>query len=125
MSLKGRTLIITGASRGIGKAIALRAALDGANVAVLAKTTETHPRLPGTVYSAVEEINEAGGVIIADSERKSARGTQDGQQLDSLMAEGQTSGTFNLEAEKPRPDDPPVSVAVPSSVLRRQNRRHR
>lgn len=65
MSLKGRTLIITGASRGIGKAIALRAAQDGANVAVLAKTTETHPRLPGTVYSAVEEINEAGGKGLA------------------------------------------------------------
>lgn len=61
MSLSGKTLFITGASRGIGKAIALRAARDGANVAVVAKTAEPHPRLPGTVYSACEEIRAAGG----------------------------------------------------------------
>lgn len=59
--LKGKTLFITGASRGIGLAIALRAARDGANVAVAAKTSEPHPRLPGTVYSACEEIEKAGG----------------------------------------------------------------
>jgi citronellol/citronellal dehydrogenase len=61
MSLKGKTLFITGASRGIGKAIAVRAARDGANVAVVAKTTEPHPKLPGTIYTAAEEINAAGG----------------------------------------------------------------
>jgi citronellol/citronellal dehydrogenase len=61
MSLKGRTLFITGASRGIGKAIALRAARDGANVAIIAKTTEPHPKLPGTIYTAAEEIEAAGG----------------------------------------------------------------
>jgi len=61
MSLKGKTLFITGASRGIGKAIALRAAQDGANVAVVAKTKEPHPKLPGTVYNAVEDIRNAGG----------------------------------------------------------------
>lgn len=60
-SLKGKTLFITGASRGIGKAIALRAAQDGANVAVVAKTAEPHPKLPGTVHTAVEEIEKAGG----------------------------------------------------------------
>jgi len=60
-SLKGKTLFITGASRGIGKAIALRAAQDGANVAIAAKTAEPHPKLPGTVYSAAEEIEAAGG----------------------------------------------------------------
>lgn len=60
-SLAGKTLFITGASRGIGLAIALRAARDGANVAVAAKTTDPDPRLPGTVYSAVEQINAAGG----------------------------------------------------------------
>jgi citronellol/citronellal dehydrogenase len=60
-SLKGKTLFITGASRGIGKAIALRAAQDGANVTVAAKTSEPHPKLPGTVYTAVEEIEKAGG----------------------------------------------------------------
>ncbi|MEJ2294851.1 MAG: NAD(P)-dependent oxidoreductase [Candidatus Lokiarchaeota archaeon] len=60
-TLKNKTLFITGASRGIGKAIALRAAQDGANIAVVAKTKEPHPKLPGTVYSAVDEINAAGG----------------------------------------------------------------
>jgi citronellol/citronellal dehydrogenase len=59
--LKGRTLFITGASRGIGKAIALRAAADGANVAIAAKTTEPHPKLPGTIYTAATEIEQAGG----------------------------------------------------------------
>jgi citronellol/citronellal dehydrogenase len=60
-TLKGKTLFITGASRGIGLAIALRAAKDGANVAIVAKTAEPHPKLPGTVYSAAEEIEKAGG----------------------------------------------------------------
>ena len=59
--LKNKTLFITGASRGIGKAIALRAAQDGANIAVVAKTKEPNPKLPGTVYSAVDEINAVGG----------------------------------------------------------------
>jgi len=59
--LKGRTLFITGGSRGIGKAIALRAAADGANVAIAAKTAEPHPKLPGTIYTAAEEIEAAGG----------------------------------------------------------------
>lgn len=60
-SLKGKTLVITGASRGIGKAIALRAAADGANVAILAKSKEAHPKLPGTIFSAAVEIRAAGG----------------------------------------------------------------
>ena len=64
-NLKNKTLFITGASRGIGHAIALRAARDGANVAVVAKTAEPHPKLPGTVYSAVEEIDAAGGCGLA------------------------------------------------------------
>ncbi|XP_013106683.1 hydroxysteroid dehydrogenase-like protein 2 [Stomoxys calcitrans] len=59
--LAGRTLFITGASRGIGKAIALKAARDGANIIVAAKTAEPHPKLPGTIYSAAEEIEKAGG----------------------------------------------------------------
>lgn len=59
--LSGKTLLITGASRGIGLAIALRAARDGANIAVLAKTTEPHPKLPGTIHTAAEEIERAGG----------------------------------------------------------------
>ena len=61
MSLAGKTLFITGASRGIGLAIALRAARDGANVAIAAKTAEPHPKLPGTIYTAAEEIEAAGG----------------------------------------------------------------
>jgi citronellol/citronellal dehydrogenase len=59
--LSGKTIFITGASRGIGKAIALRAARDGANIAVVAKTDKPHPKLPGTVWTAVEEIEAAGG----------------------------------------------------------------
>ncbi|HEX2224919.1 MAG TPA: NAD(P)-dependent oxidoreductase [Thermoanaerobaculia bacterium] len=59
--LRGKTLFITGASRGIGKAIALRAAADGANVVIAAKTSEPHPKLPGTIHSAAEEIEAAGG----------------------------------------------------------------
>ncbi|CAH3830608.1 unnamed protein product [Pieris brassicae] len=59
--LAGRTLFITGASRGIGKAIALKAAKDGANVVIAAKTAEPHPKLPGTIYTAAEEIEALGG----------------------------------------------------------------
>ena len=59
--LKGKTLFITGASRGIGKAIGLRAAADGANIVIVAKTGEPHPKLPGTVYTAAKEMEEAGG----------------------------------------------------------------
>ncbi len=59
--LKGKTLFISGGSRGIGLAIALRAARDGANIVIAAKTTEPHPKLPGTIYTAAEEIEAAGG----------------------------------------------------------------
>jgi citronellol/citronellal dehydrogenase len=61
MSLAGKTLFITGASRGIGLAIALRAARDGANVAIAAKTAAPHKHLPGTIYSAAQEVEQAGG----------------------------------------------------------------
>ena len=61
MSLRGKTLFISGASRGIGLEIGLRAARDGANVAIVAKTSEPHPKLPGTVYTAAREIEAAGG----------------------------------------------------------------
>ncbi|MBY0432259.1 MAG: NAD(P)-dependent oxidoreductase [Rhodospirillales bacterium] len=60
-NLAGKTLFITGASRGIGKAIALRAAADGARIAVVAKTTDPNPKLPGTIHSAAAEIEAAGG----------------------------------------------------------------
>ncbi len=61
MSLTGKTLFISGASRGIGLAIALRAARDGANIAIAAKTATPHPKLAGTIYTAAEEIERAGG----------------------------------------------------------------
>ncbi|MBN8608163.1 MAG: NAD(P)-dependent oxidoreductase [Caulobacterales bacterium] len=61
MSLSGKTLFITGASRGIGLAIALRAARDGANIVIAAKTAEPHKKLPGTIYSAADEVEKAGG----------------------------------------------------------------
>src|SRR5215510_10090692 len=60
-TLQGKTLFITGASRGIGLAIGVRAARDGANVVIAAKTAEPHPKLPGTIYTAAKEIEDAGG----------------------------------------------------------------
>lgn len=65
VDLKGKTLFITGASRGIGKAIGLRAARDGANIVIAAKTAETNPRLAGTIHSAAEEMVSAGGKALA------------------------------------------------------------
>ena len=64
MSLQGKRIFITGGSRGIGLAIALRAARDGASVAIAAKTVEPNPKLPGTIYSAAEEIKAAGGTAL-------------------------------------------------------------
>jgi len=65
MNLKGKTLFITGASRGIGLAIGKRAAADGANVVIVAKTAEENPKLPGTIHSAAREIEAAGGKALA------------------------------------------------------------
>ncbi|MCU0682639.1 MAG: NAD(P)-dependent oxidoreductase [Polyangiaceae bacterium] len=64
-TLEGKTVFITGASRGIGKAIGLRAARDGANVVIASKTSEPHPKLPGTIHTAAREIEEAGGRALA------------------------------------------------------------
>lgn len=64
-ALKGKTLFVTGGSRGIGLTIALRAARDGANVAIVAKTAEPHPRLPGTIHTAARDIEAAGGKALA------------------------------------------------------------
>ncbi|MBX9692011.1 MAG: SDR family NAD(P)-dependent oxidoreductase, partial [Cyanobacteria bacterium] len=61
MSLSGKTIFITGASRGIGHAIGLRAARDGANIVIAAKTVEEHPKLPGTIFTAAEEMKRCGG----------------------------------------------------------------
>lgn len=65
MSLQGKKIFITGGSRGIGLAIALRAARDGALIAIAAKTAEPNPKLPGTIYTAAEEIKAAGGTALA------------------------------------------------------------
>ena len=65
MTLRGRTLFITGASRGIGHAIALRAAADGANIVIAAKTTTPHPKLPGTIHTAAADVEKAGGQALA------------------------------------------------------------
>jgi citronellol/citronellal dehydrogenase len=81
--LKGKTLLITGASRGIGLAIALRAARDGANVIVAAKTAEPHPKLPGTIYSAAKEIEEAGGRALPI-----AMDVRDDAQIERAVEEG-------------------------------------
>ncbi|MCV6628147.1 MAG: NAD(P)-dependent oxidoreductase [Cellvibrionaceae bacterium] len=64
-NLKGKTIFITGASRGIGRAIALRAAADGANIVIAAKSDEPHPKLPGTIHSVAEEVRAAGGQALA------------------------------------------------------------
>jgi citronellol/citronellal dehydrogenase len=65
MSLKGKTIFITGATRGIGKAIAIRAAQDGANIVIAAKTVTPHPSLEGTIHTAAEEVRKAGGKCLA------------------------------------------------------------
>jgi citronellol/citronellal dehydrogenase len=65
MSLNGKTLFITGASRGIGREIALRAARDGANIVIAAKSAEAHPKLPGTIHSVAAEVEAAGGKALA------------------------------------------------------------
>ncbi|APC17166.1 short chain dehydrogenase [Pseudomonas frederiksbergensis] len=65
MSLQGKTLFITGASRGIGREIALRAAQDGANIVIAAKSAEPHPKLPGTIFSVAQEVEAAGGQALA------------------------------------------------------------
>ena len=65
MALSGKTLLITGASRGIGRAIALRAARDGANVAIAAKSGVPNPKLPGTIHTVADEVRAAGGQALA------------------------------------------------------------
>jgi citronellol/citronellal dehydrogenase len=82
MSLKGRTLFITGASRGIGLAIALRAARDGANIAIAAKTKEPHPKLEGTIFTAAAEVERAGGRALA-----LAVDVREEQQVEAAIAE--------------------------------------
>src|SRR6187551_2938655 len=79
--LKNKTIFITGASRGIGHAIALRAAADGANVVIAAKTTEPHPKLPGTIFTAAADVESAGGHALAV-----AADIRDEAQVDAAIA---------------------------------------
>ena len=72
MSLRGKTLFISGASRGIGLAIAVRAAKDGANIAIAAKSDQPNPRLPGTIHTAAEAIEAAGGKVSGSVSRKTS-----------------------------------------------------
>ncbi len=65
MTLAGKRIFVTGGSRGIGLAIALRAAKGGASIAIAAKTTDPHPKLPGTIFTAAREIEDAGGKALA------------------------------------------------------------
>jgi citronellol/citronellal dehydrogenase len=81
MSLQGLTVFITGASRGIGHAIAMRAAADGANVVIAAKTTEPHPKLPGTIHTAAADVEAAGGKALAV-----ATDIRDEAQVDAAIA---------------------------------------
>jgi NAD(P)-dependent dehydrogenase (short-subunit alcohol dehydrogenase family) len=74
-TLAGKTLFISGASRGIGLAIALRAARDGANIAIAAKTSTPHPKLPGTIHTAADEVRRAGGQAFRTADRSG--GSQD------------------------------------------------
>ena len=64
MSLKDKVIFMSGGSRGIGLAIAMRAAKDGAKIAIAAKTTEPHPKLEGTIYTAARDIEQAGGMAL-------------------------------------------------------------
>ena len=101
-SLAGKTLFITGASRGIGLAIALRAARDGANVAIAAKTTEPHPKLPGTIYTAAKAIEEAGGralplvVDVRDEEQVRAAVAQAAERFGGIDACINNASAINL-----------------------------
>ena len=94
MSLNGKTLFITGASRGIGLAIALRAARDGANIAIAAKTVKPDPRLPGTIFSAAEEIEKAGGKALP-----LACDIRDEQSVEKAVAETVAKLSARFDAE--------------------------
>src|SRR5258708_12034151 len=95
MSLNGKTIFITGASRGIGREIALRCARDGANIALAAKTVEPHPRLAGTIHSVAHEVEAAGGGALPLQ--------LDVREENSVRAAGQKSVPVFAGGRLPRP----------------------
>lgn len=101
-ALKGKTLFITGASRGIGRAIALKCAADGANIVIAAKSAEPHPKLPGTIYSVAEEVEQAGGralalqVDVREEEQVSAAMASAAEQFGGIDAVVNNAGAINL-----------------------------
>lgn len=111
-ALRGRTILMSGGSRGIGLAIAVRAAAEGANVAMLAKTDRPHPKLPGTVHTAVEEVRSAGGRGLAivgdvrndeDIERAVRETMQEFGGIDAVVNNASAidlSGSLDLAAKK-------------------------
>ena len=106
MSLTGKTLFISGASRGIGLAIALRAARDGANVALIAKTAEPHPKLEGTVYTAAEQIEAAGGKalpIVGDIRDEAAGRAAPSRRPSSASAASTSASTTPRRSTCPAP----------------------
>ena len=108
MSLAGKTLFVTGASRGIGLAIALRAARDGANVAIAAKTSEPHKHLPGTIYSAAKEIEAAGGralPLIVDVRDEASEVTESAASLQRRIRD-------LCRAEPPDATIPPAAIRL-------------
>jgi NAD(P)-dependent dehydrogenase (short-subunit alcohol dehydrogenase family) len=99
-TLKGKTLFITGASRGIGLAIGLRAARDGANVAIAAKTAGANAKLPGTIYTAAKEIEAAGGIA-----RREATRTAEGRALLDCFAALAMTGRARVSLAAPTDGD--------------------
>jgi citronellol/citronellal dehydrogenase len=102
MSLEGRVMFMSGGSRGIGLAIAIRAARDGAKVALMAKTAEPHPKLPGTVFTAAEEIEAAGGEAlpivgdIRDAEAVEAAAAQTAEKFGGIDLVVNNASAINL-----------------------------
>ncbi len=101
-ALKDRTIFITGASRGIGRAIALKCAADGANIVIAAKSAEPHPKLPGTIYSVAEEVESAGGTALAlqvdvrDEQRVAEAMAQAAEKFGGIDAVVNNAGAINL-----------------------------
>src|ERR1700752_5277439 len=125
-SLSGKTMFMSGASRGIGLAIAKRAAADGASIALIAKTAEPHPKLPGTVYTAAKELEEAGGTAlpivgdVRDEESVASAVAQAAEKFGGIDIVGNNASAINLagtEALEPKRYDLMQNINVRGSFL--------